>query len=392
MAQILLYNHKALILNEMLPVRVKEQKSPCLLCRDFAAGENQNRGSLKFAMKAVVKFATGSGNVELRDVPEPRVGPKQVKIEIKAAGICGTDIHIYKGEYDCRPPVILGHEFSGIIVETGKEVSDFCVGEPVTAEPFAVVCGTCLYCRTGNPNLCPKRLSAGSGVDGGMTKYCVMPAERVHRLPKNLGFYEGALIEPLACCVHSVNELTEISPGDVVVIMGPGVIGLLCLQLAKTSGGTTILLGTAGDEERLNLGLTLGADYAVNIESQDVRKLISELTNGLGADVVIECSGSAAAVRAGLNLVRKGGKYTQVGLLGKPVSLDFEQIAFKEIKVMGGFGSRWTSWERAITLLSQGRIQISPLISAILPISQWEEGFSRFERREGVKILLTPED
>lgn len=343
-------------------------------------------------VRAVVKFANGPGNVELRDVPEPAVGPTQVKIEIKNAGICGTDIHIYKGEYACRPPVVLGHEFSGVIVEVGDNVTTFRVGEPVTSEPFAVTCGTCLHCRTGSPNLCQGRLSAGSGVNGGMTKYCVMPQERIHRLPAGLDISEGALTEPLACCVHSVNELTGISAGDLVVISGPGVIGLICVQLAKAEGGIVILTGTSGDEERLRLGVQLGADHAVNLENQSVDVLVQDLSGGLGADVVIECSGAAPAVRDGLKLVRKGGRYTQVGLLGKPVTLDFEQIALKELRVTGGFGSRWTSWDKSLDLLSRGIVKVGPLISATLPLSEWQEGFRRFERRDGLKILMCPDE
>ena len=255
-------------------------------------------------MKAVMKVAPGVGNIEVRDIPEPVPGPGQVKIEIRAAGICGTDLHIYKDEYSSRPPVVLGHEVAGVLVETGSEVTGIRIGARVTSETFYYTCGACLLCRRGLINLCPHRLSIGSGVNGGFTKYLIVPAKNVHELPENVDFEGGALSEPLACVVNGVFRTTTVSPGDLAVIAGPGAVGLLAIQVVKAAGARTVLLGASGDEKRLELGRSLGADYVVNVQEEDPRRLVADLsTEGMGADVVYECSGAPRAALDLLNLV-----------------------------------------------------------------------------------------
>jgi len=286
----------------------------------------------------------------------------------------------------------MGHEFSGIVTEVGKNVKAVRVGDAVTSETAASVCGVCRYCKTGNYNLCPHRLGIGYWINGAFTKYCVVPQERVHKLPKNVDFVSAAVCEPLSCCVHGVVELTGVTAGDVVLITGPGAIGLLTLQVAKAEGGRIIMCGTSQDQERLKLAQELGADVVINIEKEDVSKVINHLTNGYGADVVFECSGSPKAVDFGLYKVRKQGKYTQIGLFGKPIEVDFEKVAYKEIKLTGSFSQKWTAWELALKLLSQGKIKTKPLVSDILPITRWKEGFEKHEKKAGIKIILTPAD
>ena len=343
-------------------------------------------------MKAVVKYAHGSGNVELRDVPEPFPGPDEVKIEVKASGICGSDIHIYHGDIKLpvRPPVIMGHEFSGVIAEVGSSVSKFNPGERVTSETSAYVCGSCIPCRTGNYNVCAEKRLIGYWFNGAFARYCVVPSRLVHRLPENVSFLSGALCEPLACCVNGVLEKTVISPGDVVVIAGPGTIGLLSLQLVKAKGGFVILCGMRVDKKRLDIGRKLGADVTVNIQKQDPWEVVSKSTDGAGADVFIECSGSPSGVRMGFQLVRRGGRYTQIGLTGRAFELDFDTVAYKELTVKGSLGQRWISWRRGLKLLEKGLIKIEPLVSDVLPLSEWMMGFKKMERREGLKIILEP--
>jgi len=343
-------------------------------------------------MKAVVKYAHGPGNVELRDVPEPSPGPDEVKIEVKAAGICGSDIHIYYGDIKLlmKPPVIMGHEFSGVVAEVGSSVSEWRPGDRVTSETAAEVCGKCVPCRTGNYNVCAEKHIVGYWFNGAFTKYCVVPSRLVHRLPDNVSFLSGALCEPLACCVNGVTEKTVISPRDVAVVAGPGAIGLLSLQLAKAEGAIVILCGMELDGKRLELGSKLGADVTVNIEKQDPWKVVSEMTGGAGADVFIECSGSPGAVRVGFNLLRRGGRYTQIGLTGRSFELDFDTVAYKELIVRGSLGQRWISWRRALKLLADGLVKAEPLISDILPLTEWKTGFTKVERKEGLKAILTP--
>jgi len=344
--------------------------------------------------KAIVKTAKGEGNVEIREVEEPVPEPGEVKIEVKAAGICGSDIHIYHDtiKIPLKLPVVMGHEFSGVVVDAGENVAGLKIGARVTSETAASVCGTCRYCRSGNYNLCPSRRGIGYWVNGAFTRYIVVPQERVHLLPENTDFMEAALIEPLACCVHEVSEQTKISAGDVVLITGPGAIGLLTAQVAKAEGATVIISGTSQDKERLKLAKTLGAYITVDVQEENLQEIVRKVTGEDGVDVVFECSGSAAAANQGLNMVRKRGKYTQMAGFGAPIQVDFDLIVYKEIQLTGSFTQKWSAWELAIKLLSEKKVQTKPLISDFFPITEWEKGFKKHEEKAGIKIILTPAD
>ncbi|MCW4027056.1 MAG: zinc-binding dehydrogenase [Candidatus Bathyarchaeota archaeon] len=344
-------------------------------------------------MKGLVKYALGPGNVELRDMPEPTPGPDEVKIEVKAAGICGSDLHIYHGDIKLliRTPVIVGHEFSGVVAEVGSSVSKWRQGDRVTSETAVQVCGECIPCRTGNYNVCGEKRLIGYWFNGAFAKHCVVPSRLVHRLPDNVSFLAGALSEPLACCVNAVVEKTTILPGDLVVIAGPGPIGLLSLQLAKAKGALAVLVGTGVDRKRLEVGRELGADVTVNIDEEDPKEVVSGLADGAGADVFIECSGSPGAVRSGFQLVRRAGQYTQIGLTGRRFELDFDDVAYKEMTVRGSLGQCWPYWRRGLKMLSQGLVKTEPLVSDILPLQQWKEGFQKVENKEGLKVILEPE-
>ena len=345
-------------------------------------------------MQAIVKYARGAGHVEIRQVEEPRPGPGQVQVKVEMAGVCGSDLHIYHDEIAIaiKPPVIMGHEFSGVITELGSGVEGLSVGDRVTCETTARSCGVCLQCRMGHYNMCADRDVLGYAFDGCFARYCVVNQHQVHPLPANVGFEAGALTEPLACCVHAVLELTTISAGDLVVITGPGPIGLLCLQLVKAAGGYAILCGTAQDAQRLALAGQLGADQTVDLGAQDIHELVYGLTAHQGADVFLECAGAPPAARLGLDLTRRGGQYTQIGLFSGPFELSFDRIAYKELRVTGSLGQRWTSWHKALALMEQGKVNPQTLISHVLPITEWQEAFRLSESREGLKIALTPVD
>lgn len=345
-------------------------------------------------MKAIVKYAPGKGTVEIQEVEEPKPAPGQVKIEVKAAGVCGSDLHIFHDEIaiPVEPPVIIGHEFSGVIVEVGDGVAHLHTGDRVTCETTAWSCGRCLQCRLGHENMCANRKVVGYAVDGCFARYCVVNERQVHMLPATVDFVAGALTEPLACCVHAVQELTTISAGDLVVITGPGPIGLLCLQLAKAAGGHVVICGTSQDAERLELASRLGADRTVNVEAEDTLDLIERLTKRQGADVFLECAGAPPAARMGLLATRRGGQYTQVGLFPGPFELSFDLIAYKELRVTGSLGQRWTSWQRALSLLGQGQVDTKVLVSHVLPLTEWREAFDLFEAKQGLKVVLEPVD
>jgi len=343
-------------------------------------------------MKAVVKTKKGVGFIELLDIPKPEPGPNEVLVEVKAAGICGTDIHIYRDEFTYDPPVVLGHEFCGIIADVGKNVETWKPGDRVTSETAGKVCGQCSYCRTGRYNLCPERRGLGYHLNGAFAKYVVIPRpEILHRLPDNVDFVSGALCEPSAVATHGVIELTKISGGDFVAVLGEGPLGLLALQVAKSSGAGMVAV-TGMIEARLEMAKTLGADLTINVEREDPVKIVMGLTEGYGANVVLECSGSPTAARQGLQMVRKGGSYTQLGLFGKPIEIDFDQIAYKELRVTGVFSQKWSAWETALKLISSGKLLTKPLVTHIFPIAEWQQGFDVMEKKIGIKVVLTPVD
>ena len=344
-------------------------------------------------MKAIVKHAKGEGNIELREVPEPEPGRKEVRIRVKAAGICGSDLHIYHGDIQIpmKPPFIIGHEFSGTIDKVGEEVNRWQQGDRVTAENSHTVCGDCRYCRTGDYNLCPGRLATGYVFDGAFADLCVVPEERVHLLPDNVDFLAGALSDPSACAFHAVQELTGIAAGDRVLITGPGPMGLFSLQYAKANGAQVIVAGKKRDVERLGLARELGADLTVNIDTEILEEELKKNMNSEEVDVFLECSGKQSALRLGLELLRKQGKYTQIGIFGSPIDVDMDQLVYKEIRATGSFSQKYTAWAEAIRFASSGKIKVRPLITDILPLEKWAEGFRKFESGEAIKVVFRPD-
>ena len=343
-------------------------------------------------MKGLVKYAHGDGNMEIRDVAEPHPGSNEVRIEVKAAGVCGSDLHIYHDDIaiPLKPPVVIGHEFSGVITEIGSGVEGWKIGDRVTSETACEYCGTCHYCRTGFFNLCGERRVLGYWYDGAFAKYTVVPQRSLHALPKGVDFLSGALMEPLACVVHAVLELTSVTTGNVVLVSGPGAIGLATLQVVKSQGAIVVVFGAKSDTHRLKKARELGADHAIDTSGQDLQALVTEITNDMGADVVFECSGAPGAVSAGLEAVKKQGHFTQIGLFGKPITLDFERICYKELVVTGSMGSDWPSWKTALQLVARKKIDLSALVSHEIPLEEWRRAFELFERRDGLKLVLRP--
>lgn len=343
-------------------------------------------------MKALVKFAEGPGNMEIRDVPEPTAGAGEIKVEVTQAGICGSDLHIYHSDIaiPVNPPVITGHEFSGKVAQIGEGVAGFNVGDRVVSETAYHYCGVCHFCREGFYNLCVERKTLGYWYNGIFTDYTVVPAARVHKIPDNVSDTAATMTEPLACVCHAIYDLCKIVPGDLVLVSGPGAIGLMSMQVAKAHGATVIVSGVNGDEPRLEMAKKLGADYTVNIQDQSLEKLVDKLSGCYGVDVVLECSGSAPGINTALNLIKKRGYFTQIGLPGKKIEFDIEKVCYKELHFSGSLGSRNHSWRKALQLLSEGKVILEPLADTILPLAEWRTAFDRFEKKEGCKFILIP--
>jgi L-iditol 2-dehydrogenase len=343
-------------------------------------------------MKALVKKELGFGSLEIVDVVEPEVGKDQVKILVKYSGICGTDIHTYEGHYKVKAPVVLGHEFSGEIVEVGENVTEFKPGDRVTSETTFYICGECVYCQTGDYNLCSSRKGLGTQQNGSFAKYVIARKESVHKLPEQVDYVSAAMTEPLACAHHAVTKAT-ISEGDVVVVLGPGPIGLLVAQVVKTYGATVIVAGLSTDQLRLEKAKELGVDYAVNVQEEDINHIVKSLTDGYGADVVFECAGAVSAVNMGLDLLKKKGQLIQVGIFAKPeIPINAEKIIQKEIKLIGSRSQKPADWEPSLALMSEKKVNAKALVTHQFTIDQWDEAYRVIKNGEAIKVLLTPID
>jgi len=341
-------------------------------------------------MKALVKFCPGPDGLKIMDMPEPVPLPGELKIEVYAAGICGTDLHIMHDEYPCEMPVILGHEYAGVVTEMGSDVHGFSLGDKVVSLTAARTCGTCRYCTEELPMLCDERKSIGYGIHGAFAKYITIPAWLALKVADALPFETAAICEPLACVVHGVIERSDIKAGDYVLVSGPGTIGQLAAQVAKTCGAQVAVAGTAQDCARLALAMSLGADATLQANTDTAEQTAKAFTQGNGFDVAIECAGAAASAAFCLRALRKNSLYAQLGIFGKTISFDMDMALFKEIRITNSFGTKSTSWVTALRLLEAGRITVAPLTSKKFPLEEWQTAFARAQARQGYKILLSP--
>jgi L-iditol 2-dehydrogenase len=326
----------------------------------------------------LTKLAPGAGHVALSERPEPEAGAGEVVLAVAAAGICGTDIHIYDGEFASVPPVTMGHEVSGVVAELGEGVDEEWVGARVVTETYFSTCGACEWCRAGRVNLCPERRSIGSYVDGGFAPRLQVPARNLHRIPDWLDARAAAMAEPLACCCQSL-PAGVIEPGASVLVVGPGPIGLLAAQVARAEGGEVHARGTPRDAARLALARELG--FAVSTTEEGAPGEF---------DVVIECSGHETGMAFALESARRGARYVQIGLAGKNVSIPFDLVCFRELTVTSGNASTPTSWERALDLIEERRVDLEPLLSEAVPLEEWERAFAATRSGAGVKFVLVP--
>jgi L-iditol 2-dehydrogenase len=343
-------------------------------------------------MKALVKYASGEGNVEIREVEEPRCGDNEVKLEIAYCGICGTDLHVLHDTFRNYPPVILGHEFSGTVVEVGRKVTNATVGERVAGlGATAVTCGHCQYCRSGYFIFCANRRGMGHGVNGAFTRYVIMRPDQLYRIPENFSLDEAALSEPFAAVVQAVTEITTVRSGDTVLVSGPGPMGLLCLKLLVAEGVKTIVAGAQGDQERLDAALRIGAAAVVNTGELNLKEAIATHTGGAGVDVAFECAGHPASVRGCLEALRPMGRYTQVAICGRDIQFPIDQIFYKQLTMSGSVCYTAQTWERMMRIYGEGRVRLSDLISVKLPISEWRTAFQLCAEKKAIKVLMYPE-
>ena len=342
------------------------------------------------SMPALVNYGRDPLSVELREVPIPEIGPHDVLLRVGAVSVCGSDLHQWRGSHSwpVNYPCILGHEFAGTVEKAGSSVEVFREGDRVTSETAAVIDEHSPLSRMGLYNLDPARRGFGYGVDGAMTQYVRVPERCLHRLPDAIPFTRAALTEP--CCV-AYNALCvngRVRPGDRVLILGPGPIGLLCAQMAKLSGaGTVIVVGLPADRRRLEVARMLGADLTIDA---GLSEAVAKLGDGLGVDVAVDCSGASATLQLALQAVRPSGQIIKVGWGPQPLQFNLDPMVQKNVTISGSFSHNWPIWERVISMIASGQLNLDPVASAVCSLDDWHACFEKMERGDYVKAVLEP--
>jgi alcohol dehydrogenase/L-iditol 2-dehydrogenase len=341
-------------------------------------------------MPGLVNYARDPMSVELRDVNIPEIGERDVLLRVGAVSVCGSDLHQWRGSHSwpVNYPCILGHEFAGTIAAVGSGVRAFKEGDRVVSETAAVIDESSPLSRTGLYNLDPARKGFGYGVNGAMTEYVRVPERCLHRIPNELPFHKAALTEPCSVAYNAVCVNGRIRPGDRVLVIGPGPIGLLCALMAKLSGaGELIVAGLPADRHRLEVARQLGADTTLD---GNVREYISGTGDGLGVDMAIDASGHSATLKIALENTRPAGQIIKVGWGPQPMQFSLDPLVQKNITLSGSFSHNWPIWERVISMIVSGQINLDPVISRVCDLPHWHECFEKMEAGEYVKAVLTP--
>lgn len=340
-------------------------------------------------MRSAVFYGKHDLRVEEHEVPA--VGPHDVLIQVKVCGVCGTDVHIYegdKGAAEVTPPTILGHEFAGIISEVGSQVKNYKPGDRVCIDPNCY-CGACDPCRNGVAHYCENMIGYGTTVDGGFAEYCSVDERQVYLLGENTTFEQGAMAEPVACCLHGI-DMCEIQPGHQVVVIGGGMIGLLMLQLAKLAGAAKVALLEPVENKR-EVGKKLGADICIDPMREDVKSRLAEC--GMNwVNVVIECVGRPSTIEQAIDIAGNKAVVMMFGLT-KPdeqIAVKPFQIFQKELVLKASYINPYTQ-RRALDLINSGRLDVSSMVYEVCGLNELEDVLSRPEIRANGKYIISPE-
>jgi alcohol dehydrogenase/L-iditol 2-dehydrogenase len=325
---------------------------------------------------------------ELR-VPEP--GPGEVILRVAACGVCGTDIHVWQhGMGASRGPVVLGHEYSGVVAAVGSSVEGVRVGERVVSETAAYVCGACVYCRSGSYNVCPSRRGFGFQADGAMAGFVRTRPAILHRVPDSLPMAFAALTEPGCVAYNAIVEKSHPRPGDHAVVLGPGPIGLMCVAVLRLLGPARLtVVGLRRDGVRLELAKRMGADEVIVADEQDAVAAVLGAGDGFGAHLVVDAVGVAATLRQSLEMVRPNGQITKIGWGRDPVGFSLDALIRKAATLQGSFSHTYGTWERVLTLMGTGQIDVAPLITPFA-LGEWHPAFSAMEDLEAAKSVILP--
>jgi len=337
---------------------------------------------------AVVNYSSAPESVEIREIERPSIGSEDVLLEVENVGVCGSDLHQWTGghSWPVNYPVVLGHEFGGRIVELGADVTHWQEGQRVVSETAAVISPDNPMTRRGLYNLDSTRKGFGYGVDGAMTRYVRVPSRILHAVPDQLHFEEACLTEPCCVAYNAVVKNARIEPGDRVLVLGPGTIGILCAAMARLCGAEVAIVGLPQDAARLEIAR---AQYGCEVIIGDATDWARE-RDGLGCDGVIDAAGASATLKIAMDLVRPAGWISKVGWGPQPFGFSLDPLVQKNVTLQGSFSHNWPMWERVIALLASGQLNVRPIIGGVWSLTDWHEAFEKMHKGEVVKAVLRP--
>jgi L-iditol 2-dehydrogenase len=341
---------------------------------------------------AVVHYALQPHAVELREVPVPDIGEGDVLLKVGGVSVCGSDVHQAHNTHSwtVNVPVVLGHEFGGTVARLGPGVRGFREGDRVVSETAAEICGNCLLCRTGRYNLCPSRKGFGYGLDGAMAQWVRVPARCLHNIPDTLPFDLACLAEPHAVAYQTMCVNSTIRPGDLVVVLGPGPIGLLCTRMAALAGANPLIVaGVPADASRLVAARQLGATDTVDLQQQNLEEIVRAFRPE-GADLVCDATGASQAVNDALRLVRPDGAITKVGWSPDSITVNLNPLVLRNIRLQGSFSHNYPVWERVIHLLDRRLTMPETIVGMRAPLEKWRDAFDAMHDRRVIKSVLLP--
>lgn len=335
----------------------------------------------------IVNFAPEPGSVEIREVAPPQAGDMEVILQVQAVGVCGSDLHQWQGQqsWPVNYPVILGHEFCGDIVQVGRGIERWKEGDRVVSETAAVIDPANPLSRQGLYNLDPTRKGFGYGVDGAMTRRVRVPERCLHRVPPGLEPEVAALTEPCSVAYNAVVKNGSVEPGDRILILGPGPIGLLCAAMARLCGAEVAVQGLESDQARLKIAEAYGCIAFTDTPNDWARE-----RDGLGVDGVVDAAGVSATLKTALDLVRPGGWISKVGWGKQPPNFSLDPLVQKNVRLQGSFSHHWTIWERVLQLLASGALNVEPVLGGTWPLDEWETAFETMHQGTIAKAVLTP--
>ncbi|MEW5960386.1 MAG: alcohol dehydrogenase catalytic domain-containing protein, partial [Chloroflexota bacterium] len=327
--------------------------------------------------------------MQVDELEKPAIGPAEVLVKVAVCGVCGTDVEAYQGKvprgWTITYPFRMGHELAGTVVEVGKNVTHVEVGERVVPDG-RLTCGYCYYCRRGLFSACQHQ----GYFSGGLAQYSNYPFQNLTKIPAGVSLEEAAFAEPLACVINGQSKL-EVPFGAVAVVIGDGPIGLLHLQLLRHRGAFTVMAGLL--EHRLAAAKELGANVVINAGQEDVEKVVREMSDGRGADIVVNAVGKAAVLEQAIDIAARRGQILYfAATLAPKVELDLDLIHYKELRLIGSYDSIVAQYEQALALINAGIIKVKPLISHRLPLAEVQSGYEIARQQAGLKVLIVHEN